>query len=118
MSELHPEQSPRPPDNVLSYRRPPANEPPRERDQEGLLGCLSTALLIPLGVVAIFFAGYAMRFSGRAALVLVGVLFAVPLAIGLALRKSNRWQSLAAGLLVGLGIAALLEGICFMGTWK
>jgi hypothetical protein len=104
-------------DGVLSYQRPPGVEPPRGRNGEGLLGCLSTAVLIPVGVVVIAFAQYANVWPDWVAFSMIGMLFAVPLAVGLALRRMHRWQALAVGLLFGLGIAALIEGICFVGAW-
>jgi hypothetical protein len=114
----HPREPRQPPDQVLSYRRPPDVEPPRGRDVEGLLGCLSTASLFPIGVVVIGLVGYVSRLPGWVMLSLNATLFAVPLAVGLALRKSQRWRELAAGLLFGLAIAALIEGIWFVSTWK
>jgi hypothetical protein len=39
---------------------------------------------------------------------------AVVLSAGLAVWKKTRWRSFAAGCLIGLGIAALIEGVCFL----
>lgn len=105
---------PPPPNNVLSYRRPPADEQRPRGDGARLLGCLSTAVLIPVGVVGIAVASYANVWPDWISFSLIGTLFAVPLAVGLALRRMHRWQALAAGLFIGLGIAALIEGICFV----
>jgi hypothetical protein len=111
-----PEETPPPAlDRVLSYHRPPALEAPAERSGEGVLGCLAAAVGIPAGVVVIAFVSYATRLPNWLGFCLIGTLFAAPLGAGLALRKSHRWHALAAGLLFGVGIAALLEGICFLG---
>jgi hypothetical protein len=118
MAEHDPQKPPLPPQQVLSYRRPPAAEPSRDRDGEGLLGCLLTALLIPVGTVLIAGAASATQLPGWVLLSLIGMLFVAPLATGLALRKSHRWGALAVGLLYGLGIAALIEAICVVGPGK
>jgi hypothetical protein len=73
-------------------------------------------MLIPTGIVAAIFAAYANRWPDWISLPAIGLLFAVPVAAGLVLRKRPRWHGFAIGLLVGTGIAALLEGICFMAN--
>jgi hypothetical protein len=63
-------------------------------------------------------ASYANGWSNGPGIGLGAALVAVPLSVGLGLRKTQRWGSLAAGLLIGLGVAALIEGICFIGALK
>ena len=40
-----------------------------------------------------------------------------PIAFAFVLRKPRRSSPFAAGLLIGVGVAALIEGICFASMW-
>ena len=116
MSADEPERTSEPAKPVLAYQ-PPSSEPPA-RPGDTFLGCLSAGLLIVFGVIAIAFVSYAYRLPDWLGLATIGCFFIIPLSIGLRLLKWRRWNALAVGLLIGTGLAALLEGLCLLSSWK
>src|SRR3954454_13602995 len=119
MSSEEPEDRSPEPDRVLAYQSPPAPDSSGGR-REGTtaLGCLITVIFIVGGVFLELLAGGIGAWSGPVAFSRAGLVLAAPVALGLSLRKSRRWGPLAAGLLIGVGVAALIEGICFASNWR
>jgi hypothetical protein len=123
MTEPHPHDAgasppPAQPDRILAYRPPAEDVPARRNDGEAAAGCLLFAGAIPAGVFVTIYASYVGDWPAWAGLCVIGALVVTPVTLGLALRRSPRSKGFAAGLLVGVGVAALIEGICFFANWR
>jgi hypothetical protein len=78
-------------------------------------GAMLSVMVIALSVPVAFAMGYANQaHSGAVFWGVVLVAVAALNAAAFAARGSRRWRGLAQGLWIGLGIAVLLEGVCFL----
>jgi hypothetical protein len=85
--------------------------------QQVLGGCLLSVVAIGIAVPLAILATYDFVTRTRAnalAWVFIGAVAAGIGIVAWATQRSYRWRGLAQGLWIGLGIAILLEGLCFL----
>jgi hypothetical protein len=109
------EQPDRPP--KLDYVSP-ATSRPEISTQQVVGGCLLSVLAIGVTVPAVLVGGYAYapraQSAGAVAWLLIGAVIAGIGVIAWSMHRSPRWRGLGQGLWIGLGVAILLEGLCFL----
>jgi hypothetical protein len=108
-----PDQDTPPP--TLGYARPEIQ--PVARGLAPLAGFLAFGTVVG-GIFCLFFAAYGGSWSNIEFGCAIAILVAIPLACGLGLHQSKRWRLVGTGLLIGLGIAAMVEGVCFLANMK
>lgn len=90
----------------LDYAPPPGGMSPAVQMTLGVIAAL--AIVLPLAVFAPMMMGTAGIFLGP----LVGIAIASWIAI--TLRRSERTRAWAAGIWIGVGIAILVDGLCWV----
>jgi hypothetical protein len=77
-----------------------------------LLSIVTVGVAVPVVVIAAY--DDATHTSGAATWVILLVLSVAVGMLGWAASRSPRWRGLGRGMLIGLGLAVLLEGVCFL----
>jgi len=108
---------PRPTPVPLEYRPPRDDPPPVRIVTHAIVGSILTAMVLVAGVVGTILLCVATN-SGVASIPVCLLALALYIWLSITLYRNPRRRGWAIGLWIGLGVAALIEGACFVSLTR